>query len=166
MISGSDKISIPGAGTRSQVLTVSHLRDAVGYSKQVPVIQTPAATSSPSWFSGSPPPKGAPITVIVIPDGVSILQLSPVNPIAELIVKLPANPVDGHLVYIYSTQAIGALTILANTGQKLNWSPAVPPAPAPAPGTPAPKPPSLALAADTRVGYLYSAPNATWDRIQ
>ncbi len=115
----------------------------------------PAAVLTPVDVAFDIPP-----TSIVIPDGVSMLILSPVDPIAELVVKMPAHPVDGQFVYIFSTLAIGALTLLPNTGQQIHLSPAPPPKDPPAP------PPSLALAADTRVGYLYSTPNATWDRIQ
>ncbi len=122
----------------------------------VPRPPPPAAVLTPVDVAFDIPP-----TSIVIPDGVSMLILSPVDPIADLVVKMPAHPVDGQFVYIFSTLAIGALTLLPNTGQQIHLSPAPPP-----PKDPPGPPPSLALAADTRVGYLYSAGNATWDRIQ
>lgn len=102
-----------------------------------------------------------PTAPIVFPDGVSMLQLTPAEPIKALTVTLAPNPVDGQVAYIYSTLAIAELTILANVNQKLNWSPAPPKVKT----APADKPPFLALPADTSVGYLYSLGNATWDRI-
>ena len=108
-----------------------------------------------------------PSAPIIFEDGISRLQLTPVEPIPELTVTLPPKPVDGQLAFIYSTLPIAALTMLANIGQTLNWSPAAPKkAEAKKDPKVSDKPPCLALAADTSVGYLYSAPNSTWDRIQ
>jgi hypothetical protein len=141
-----------------------------------PAVQPPApAPTAPADIKFAIPSQ-----MIVIPDNVSRLQLSPVDPLPELIVMLPVNPVDGQMAFVYSTLEIGELTILANVGQTLNRSPrptkgtkaTVAPskqatgAPTPVPQPAAPeKPPFLKLAPDTGVGYLYSAPDQTWDRI-
>jgi hypothetical protein len=112
---------------------------------------------------------------IIIPDNVSRLQLTLFEPIKELEVTLPANPVDGQVAFIYSTLEIGALTVLANVGQALNWSPRPPKDKKAAPAglaannvalTVREKPPFLKLGPDSGVGYLYSSTDKTWDRIQ
>lgn len=143
----------------------------------VPVVPPPAPVPNSAPAKQAPaaavPPKAGltpvditfavPTAPIVFLDGVSVLQLSPAEPLASLTVKLAPHPVDGQQAFIYSTLAIAELTILPNMGQSLNWSPAVKEEAA------SDKPrvaPFLALAADTSVGYLYSAPNSTWDRIR
>jgi len=121
-----------------------------------------------------PPPAAVPDRVdlkfsipterVVFPDGVSRLLLSPPEPLPALTVLLPEHPVDGHLAFIYSTLEIGELTVLAHRNQSLHWSPTLPKKEK-AEST-HDKPPFLKLPADSGVGYLYSAPDATWDRIQ
>jgi hypothetical protein len=117
----------------------------------------PAATTTPADITFR-----IPTAPIVIPDGVSRLHLRSADAIEALVVTLPADPVDGQVAFIYSTMAIAELTVLACPGQHLNWTPMPPPKDPPAPADV----PWLALAADTSVGWLYSAPDKTWDRIQ
>lgn len=108
-----------------------------------------------------------PTQPIPIPDGVSRLILSPTDALEALTVRLPEHPVDGQEAFIFSTLAIAELTVVAHANQILNWSPPAPKAEVD-PNNPAsvPKQPFLALDACAGVGYLYSTPNTTWDRIQ
>ena len=166
---------VSGGGLADGTIVVGVLQPAVAQTAT-----TPGTTGAVRIFPAAPgdvpdPGLAAPAPVdlkfdipseaIVIPDGVSRLQLDPVEPLAALTVKLPRNPVDGQFAFIYSTEEIGELTILPNQGQSLNWSPAPPKAEPPKADQPLPPPPFLKLMADCDVGYLYSAPNWTWDRI-
>lgn len=160
MINGSRKVVVRGDSLRSEEMSLSQFRDAVGYLKASPVPPEPAKDGAPE----SPPER------IVVPDGVSVLQLSPTESLKALTVVLPANPVDGQTLRIFSTQAISALTIVANDGQILHWSPAEKgtekgTALDPVKRDPKAPLPSLNLEADHGVEYLFSVEDSAWDRI-
>ena len=108
-----------------------------------------------------------PVAPIVVPDGVSRLILSPTEALPALTVTTPPKPVDGQELFIFSTKEIGALTVLANVGQLINLVDAdvAPPTTEPIEAAPAPVPANK-LIANSSIGFLYSAPNATWDRIE
>jgi hypothetical protein len=57
---------------------------------------------------------------ITVPNGVSRLLLTPAGTLATGTITLPANPVDGQEVCLYSTQTQTALTLSANTGQTIS----------------------------------------------
>jgi hypothetical protein len=133
----------------------------------------PAGSTAPSVAAPAtpaPPPASAapadvtfkiPTAPIIIPDGVSRLVLTPAEPLEALVVTMPPNPVDGQVAFIFSTLAIAGLVVLPNQNQSIYVAPPKAAADEPLPE----KVPALALAAETGIGYLFSAPNATWDRI-
>jgi hypothetical protein len=105
-----------------------------------------------------------PSQAVVFENGVSRLILGPPVALDALTVTLAPNPVDGQLAIIYTDLAIAALTVLPNAGQKM-------PVLKDDKGIPlndddARKARLIALAINTSVGFLYSASDATWYRIQ
>lgn len=103
-LTGNEQINVlvPSTGTvvtSPQITTIiaSQLRDASGYSLQVPL----------TGFA------------ITVPANVSVLALNPAGTLAAGAVTLIAAPVDGARVLISSTQTVTALTVSANTGQTL-----------------------------------------------
>lgn len=123
---GKEQITVTGVGPQYEWIAVSQARDATGYSKQVPTA-------------------GASIT---IPNNVSHLVLSPGATLATLTIITPATVYDGSLFCVFTTQAITALTMTANTGQTLNGA-------------------LTAMTANQSAPcWVYSASNATWDRAE
>ena len=56
---------------------------------------------------------------IVIPDGCSTLALNPAGVLATGTITMPANPIDGQLVSLCTSQTVTALTLNANAGQTI-----------------------------------------------
>ncbi|HXN66382.1 MAG TPA: hypothetical protein VN926_01865 [Bradyrhizobium sp.] len=126
-----------------------------------PAPPPPAATLTPVDVTFD-----VPVEPIQILDGVSEVMIFPTEPLDAVTITLPPKPVDGQKCHISTSLALAAVTLLPSPGQKLNLSPAPPPPPAPAPGDPLPEAPTFAIAADSGVGYLYSLPDTTWNRIR
>jgi hypothetical protein len=57
---------------------------------------------------------------IVFPNMTTALILAPVGTLATGAVTLPANPLDGQLCYVLSSQTVTGLTVSPNVGQTLN----------------------------------------------
>jgi hypothetical protein len=114
---------------------------------EVPPPPAPAANLDPVDLTFA-----IPTQPIAMPDNISRLILIAPASLDALTVTLPARPVDGQLAFVSSELAIAELTIVAAPGQRLRLPP----------GDFAPKAPEDGGC----VGYLYSAPDSTWDRIQ
>jgi hypothetical protein len=138
-----------------------------------------APTPGPAVPTETPPPAAAvltpvdltfdiPVAPIVVADGVSRLILSPTEPLPALSVTTPPKPVDGQQLFIFCTREVGALSVLPNIGQVVNLVDAdktpVDAQPSDVPQNP--PPPTTKLVGNTAIGFLYSASNATWDRIE
>ena len=65
--------------------------------------------------------------------------------VATMTVKTPPAPSDGDEICWFSLGAVTTLTITANTGQTVNNA-------------------ATSMSANTRLCYIYSASNLTWDR--
>jgi hypothetical protein len=130
-------------------------QDVKAYNSQQASPSPPVAAAEPADLTFEIPT--APIRML---DGISRLVLLPAEPLVALNVILPADPVDGQCAWISSTLPIAALALIVLPGQRLNCSPK----PEPDPTAPIAIP-TMELPANGSVGYLYSAPNATWDRI-
>lgn len=197
VVTGIVTTAVPGTQATEPVLGV------VEISPQPPKPEKKADNPNPDAPVAPPveAPPPAPVALefyipsqpITVGDGVSRLILNPREPIPELTVTLPKNPVDGQLAFIFSTLEIGALTVLANEGQTLAPVPNPDGKPMPLPSdvvatggqvsarpadvkpaevaqpkdanTP-PKPPVVKVLINTGVGYLYSLSDTTWNRIQ
>lgn len=96
----------------------------VGYSYQVPI----------DGFS------------ITVPDGTTNLILAPAGALATGTITMPANPLDGQICGVASSQAVAALTMSPNTGQTLNGA-------------------LTAFTANSFAQYQYIQSVATWFRI-
>lgn len=57
---------------------------------------------------------------ITVPDNCSALMLNPAGVLATGTITMPANPVDGQLVRLMTTQTVTALTLNANAGQTIS----------------------------------------------
>lgn len=75
-----------------------------------------SAAAVSNGVQSSAPATGASVT---ISDHISSLRIKPAGTIATLTVVMPANPIDGHIVHIYSTQIVTTLTMSPNSGQTL-----------------------------------------------
>lgn len=83
---------------------------------------------------------------IGIADGTQALILNPAGTIATCTVQMPANPVDGDIVRVSTSQEITGLTVSPNTGQSIKNAPTT-------------------LAAAGSFAYLYRNSDTTWYRI-
>jgi hypothetical protein len=133
----------------------------------------PASTAGPTGATGStgatgaapPPPKTVALEFLLpqhpinMPDGVSRLILMPEEPFDELAIGLPKNPVDGQLAFITSWAPIGDLHIDAGKGHHIDDG--VPVDKTAKDAKPAPR----KIAAGVGIGFLYCAPDKTWERI-
>lgn len=93
--------------------------------------------------------QSTPLTAFAITaaSNTNIVQLTPAGTLAAGAVTLPAAPVDGQTVKIFSTQIVTAFTLTPNSGQTINGTAVT------------------ALAANVGVEYVYSAASATWYRV-
>lgn len=57
---------------------------------------------------------------ITVPDGITNLILDPAGALATGTITMPANPLDGQICGVASSQVVTTLTMSANTGQTLD----------------------------------------------
>lgn len=96
-----------------------------------------------SKYSISVPTTGFSITV---PDGVTYLLLNPAGLLLAGTVITPANPVDGQVLVIASTQAITGIVVTANTGQTVKNG-------------------NLGLTGGGGIRFLFTAAGSVWYRL-
>jgi hypothetical protein len=141
---GQEAVNVTAYSPGAQIASVAvgAIRDARGYSKQVPL------TGATITFGGA---IGCSPVSATAGACTSVLQLTPAGTLATLTIKTPLYPVDGEVMQIFSTQIITALTMTASQSQTIDGG-------------------LTALAANTGYAWLYSAgssaTNGTWDRIQ
>jgi hypothetical protein len=110
-------------------------------------VQTDGAMADTS-YSYQTPSTGFTIT---IGDAVQTLILDPSGALLAGTITMPANPVDGHLVRITSTQNITTLTVSPNSGQSIKNAPT---------GF------TVSLTGDQGYEFIYRVTNTTWYRLQ
>ena len=116
-------VTLGGAGPQITSVYLSQVRDAAGYRAI-----TQAATQT-----------------LTVPAGVSVLAFHGATA-GTATITMPAAPVDGQKLWIYSTAGITTLTLTANTGQTIDSSLTV-------------------LAATSATAMIYQASSKTWFRI-
>jgi hypothetical protein len=102
------------------------------------------AFNAHTYFKAGAVTSGATVT---IPNDSAMISIRPAATLAALTIALPAAPVDGMTVRIFSTQIITALTWVLGTGQLQNDAA------------------TTIATAMTGVAYTFSASNSTWDRV-
>lgn len=109
----------------------------------------PEITNQYGYYKSAPGPGFA----YTVGANVTRVAFNPAGTIASGYVTLPANPSDGTLACVFTTQTITAFYVAANTGQSITnaggFSSGVT---------------STALSANSGTCWLYSLSNTTWDR--
>lgn len=82
------------------------------------------------------------------PNYVSVIQATPAGGLSAWTVVTPVLAFDGMRLQVFTTQSITTFNLTASSGQTVNGNLAG------------------SLSANGNVEYVYSASNATWDRIQ
>lgn len=80
-------------------------------------VAMPLALAAAGVVVSSTPLTGFTITV---PDGVSMYLITPAGTLATGTFTMPANPFEGQILWLVSSQTQTALTVSANTGQTLS----------------------------------------------
>jgi hypothetical protein len=95
---GTEQLNVYNTGPQITSVYLRQMRDAAGYSKNVPL----------TGFS------------LTFGNGQSIMEMAPAGTLSTGTITMAAGPVDGQRALIFSTQAVSTLTLAANTGQTIN----------------------------------------------